>query len=249
MWQLELDAADDALILLDQVTDLLLSQATREHNDRRYKQLPELDRAARALRAAVLVLLDPPPGGIEELWKVIANPSPAASFEWRHVARARNAVQTRPIGQAAEGLEAVGAFVSVISRLAASGNVEAASRAADRLFALLIVSLEAARETRGEPRDPPVPILPLARVATDQALAALKSSTDAAIRNTMSQLLQRLSGLGQEHEGLAMIVAARFTLAYDVGDDVGLQINVLWETACRAIDVSDSTALGLSSPA
>ncbi|MCA1700093.1 MAG: hypothetical protein LC790_14780, partial [Actinobacteria bacterium] len=35
LWQLELDATDDALILLDQVVDLLLSQATREHKDRR----------------------------------------------------------------------------------------------------------------------------------------------------------------------------------------------------------------------
>jgi hypothetical protein len=45
--QLELDATDDALILLDQVTDVLFSQASREHKDRRYQQLPELDRAAR----------------------------------------------------------------------------------------------------------------------------------------------------------------------------------------------------------
>ena len=81
VWQLELDATDDALILLDQVTDLLLSQATREHKDRRYKQLPELDRAARALRAAVLVLLDPPPGGIEELWSAINAHIPRSELE------------------------------------------------------------------------------------------------------------------------------------------------------------------------
>jgi TnpA family transposase len=81
VWQLELDATDDALILLDQVTDVLLSQATREHKDRRYKQLPELDRAARALRAAVLVLLDPPPGGIEELWSAIAAHVPRSELE------------------------------------------------------------------------------------------------------------------------------------------------------------------------
>ena len=50
---------------------VLLSHAAREHKDRRYAQLPDLDRAARALRAAVLVLLDPPAGGIEELWNAI----------------------------------------------------------------------------------------------------------------------------------------------------------------------------------
>jgi hypothetical protein len=81
LWQLELDATDNALILLDQVTDVLLSQANREHKDRRYKQLPELDRAARALRAAVLVLLDPPPGGIEELWSAIAAHVPRSELE------------------------------------------------------------------------------------------------------------------------------------------------------------------------
>jgi len=71
LWQLELDAADDALVLLDQVVDQLLSQAAREHKDERFKQLPELDRAARRLRAAVLVLLDPPPGGLDALWAAI----------------------------------------------------------------------------------------------------------------------------------------------------------------------------------
>ena len=50
------------------------------YKDRRYAQLPDLDRAARRLRAAVLVLLDPPAGGIEELWTVraIARARPAA---------------------------------------------------------------------------------------------------------------------------------------------------------------------------
>jgi hypothetical protein len=71
LWQLELDATDDALIVLDRVCGLLLSHAAREHKDRRYSELPGLDRAARRLRAAVLVLLDPPPGGIEELWSAI----------------------------------------------------------------------------------------------------------------------------------------------------------------------------------
>jgi hypothetical protein len=58
-------------VLLDQVVDQLLSQAAREHKDERFKALPELDRAARRLRAAVLVLLDPPPGGIDALWVAI----------------------------------------------------------------------------------------------------------------------------------------------------------------------------------
>ena len=71
IWQLERDAIDDALIMLDGLTDLLLSHATREHKDRRYRQLPDLDRAAHRLRAAVLVLLDPPAGGLDELWAAI----------------------------------------------------------------------------------------------------------------------------------------------------------------------------------
>ena len=71
LWELELDAADDALVLLDGLLDQLLSQAAREHNDDRVKTLPALDVAARRLRSAVLVLLDPPPGGVDALWHAI----------------------------------------------------------------------------------------------------------------------------------------------------------------------------------
>ncbi len=71
LWQLELDAADDALLLLDQILDQLLAQAAREHKAARFNALPELDRAARRLRAAVLVLLDPPPGGLDAVWAAI----------------------------------------------------------------------------------------------------------------------------------------------------------------------------------
>ena len=53
------------------VVDQLLSQAAREHKDVRFTTLPELDRAARRLRAAVLVLLDPPSGGLDALWAAI----------------------------------------------------------------------------------------------------------------------------------------------------------------------------------
>ena len=49
LWQLEFDATDDALIVLDQVTGLLVSHAAREHKDQRYAQLPDLDQAARQI--------------------------------------------------------------------------------------------------------------------------------------------------------------------------------------------------------
>jgi hypothetical protein len=53
------------------VTGGLVSHAAREHKDPRCAALPDLDRAARRLREAVLVLLDPPPGGLEDLWAAI----------------------------------------------------------------------------------------------------------------------------------------------------------------------------------
>jgi hypothetical protein len=172
-------------------------------------------------------------------------PDVGAVVEWRHVARAREAVTVRPVGAAfSEALEAVGALVGLTTRLAASGNVEAASRVADRLSALLTMSLKAARQKRGGSQNALWPRLPLAVVAANQAVATLKSSSDAAIGRTMTELLQRLAGLGQEDEGLPSVVATRFTAAFDVGHDIGLQINVLWIAACRAVDVSDSGAVG-----
>jgi hypothetical protein len=61
----------------------------------------------------------------------------------------------------------------------------------------------------------------------------------------MERLLEKLAGQGGEHEGLAAIVTARFVVMYGSSEDLGLHINVLWHTACRAIDSSDRTAGGL----
>lgn len=71
LWELELDATDDALIFLDGLFGQLLSRASRVHRDERFKALPDLDRAARHLQAAVRVLLDPPPGGMDAVWAAI----------------------------------------------------------------------------------------------------------------------------------------------------------------------------------
>ena len=124
LWQLELDATDDALILLDQVTGLLLSHAAREHKDRRYAQLPDLDRAARRLRAAVLVLLDPPPGGIEELWSAIG----------RHVSRAELELAAATVHQLASQPDSTTARTprSAVSCCAATRASDASCRPCSR---------------------------------------------------------------------------------------------------------------------
>lgn len=95
VWQLERDATDDALIVLDQVTGQLLLQASREHKERRSKQLPDLDQAAHRLRAAVLVLLDPPAGGVDELWNAIG----------QHVSRRDLECAADPVARLAEQLD------------------------------------------------------------------------------------------------------------------------------------------------
>ena len=69
--QLEIDAGDDALDVLDQLLGTLLARAERAGARQRLADLPALDAAAAQLREAVKVLLDPPPGGMAELWAAI----------------------------------------------------------------------------------------------------------------------------------------------------------------------------------
>lgn len=69
--QLETDAGDDALDLLDQLLGALLARADRAGTRERLRTLPTLDLAAIQLRDAVKVLLDPPAGGLPALWAAI----------------------------------------------------------------------------------------------------------------------------------------------------------------------------------
>ena len=69
--QLETDAGDDALDLLDQLLGALLARADRAGTRERLRTLPSLDLAAGQLRDAVKVLLEPPAGGLPALWAVI----------------------------------------------------------------------------------------------------------------------------------------------------------------------------------
>ena len=68
---LEVSAGDDALDLLDQILGTLLARAERAGSRERMRTLPSLDLAAAQLRDAVKVLLNPPAGGIEEIWAAI----------------------------------------------------------------------------------------------------------------------------------------------------------------------------------
>lgn len=68
---LEVAAGDDALDLLDQLLATVLARAERADSRERIRTLPGLDLAAAQLRDAVRVLLDPPAGGLEELWAAI----------------------------------------------------------------------------------------------------------------------------------------------------------------------------------
>jgi len=81
--QLETDATDDLLDLLDRLLSGLLARSQRVEARNRLRELPALDVAARSLRDAVAVLLDPPDagrGGLLALW---------AALEQRGMSRAQ----------------------------------------------------------------------------------------------------------------------------------------------------------------
>jgi len=72
--QLQTDATDDMLDLLDRLLAGLLSRSQRAEQRERLRGLPALDVAARSLRDAVDVLLDPPDagrGGLPALWAAL----------------------------------------------------------------------------------------------------------------------------------------------------------------------------------
>ena len=69
--QLETDATDDLLDLLDRLLAALLARTQRVEQRDRLRGLAALDVAARQLRDAVTVLLDPPDGGLVAVWSVL----------------------------------------------------------------------------------------------------------------------------------------------------------------------------------
>ena len=81
--QLETDATDDMLDLLDRLLSGLLARSQRVEARNRLRELPALDVAARSLRDAVAVLLDPPDAGREGL------PALWAALEQRGMSRAQ----------------------------------------------------------------------------------------------------------------------------------------------------------------
>jgi len=89
--QLQTDATDDLLDLLDRLLAGLLSRSQRAEQRERLRALPAFDVAARSLRDAVDVLLDPPDAGRGGL------PAVCAALEQRGMSRA----------QLAEAVEAV----------------------------------------------------------------------------------------------------------------------------------------------
>jgi len=91
--ELETDATDDMLDLLDRLLAGLLARTQRVEQRERLRGLPALDVAARQLRDAVAVLLDPPEGGTGGLlavWSVL---------EERGISRAQLADAVDAVGE------------------------------------------------------------------------------------------------------------------------------------------------------
>lgn len=234
--------------------------ATRAHSERRaavaasrrgfvvvnLAELAKMDRdsawRSQDLRLRVTAVLgDIVPRG-EEIASVV--PDTGAIVRPRDLTAASRAVTTRSVGPVAEAMEAVGALVTSVARLAATGNLEAAERASNRLVELLRVSVKAARRGRPKPGDgESVPVSPLARVAVDRALSAIRDHDDSSVRGAMEELLDCVAGLGEEHEALAALVVARFTLVFRPSEQPGLHTNILWHCARRAVDADDSVAI------
>lgn len=230
--------------------------ATRAHSERRAAvvaprrgfvvvelgALAKMDRGSawrsQDLRLRVTAVLGEIVARDEEIAGVV--PDAGATVRPRDMEAASKAVTTRSVGAAAEAMEAAGALVASVARLAAAGNLEAAERTADRLLDLLRVSLEASRRGRPKPKtDDYVPVSPLVRVAVDRALAAIRDHDDSSVLGAMEELLDGLASLGEEHEGLAALVVARFTHAFGPGEQPELHGNVLWHCASRAVDADD----------
>ncbi len=68
---LQADATDDLLDLLDRLLGGLLSRSQRAEQRDRLRGLPALDVAARSLRHAVTLLLDPPDDGLPGVWAAL----------------------------------------------------------------------------------------------------------------------------------------------------------------------------------
>ncbi len=195
---------------------------------------------SQALRLRVTAVLGEIVAASEEIAAVV--PDVGTKVSAADIALAAQAVGTRNVGAVAEAMEAVGALVTSVARLASAGDTEGAARVTDRLLELLSVSLQAARSDRPVPHAGEyLPASPVAQVAVDRALAAIRDET--AVRTAMEDLLEGVATLGGEHEGLPMLVVTRFTYAFRADEDIGLHVNVLWHAARGAIDVADGSAV------
>ena len=110
----------------------------------------------------------------------------------------------------------------------------------------MLIDAEASRARRVRHErlgDLAMPVSPVAHVVVDRAVATLRTQPDLAVRNAMEALLDGVGALGSEDERLAGLVVARFTLAFEAGEEPDLQVNVLWDASRNAIRADDEMAI------